>query len=125
MWLLFVQVCYTMTSGYEIWWTVTAFVFSTIWSVQKRPPFESKGKQHDFHLRSTLWLSPPTLPPLHHLKLKVEGHSQRLFIEASLMYGLTADISNIKLWAISELYRKPPVSSACMVISPVTVTEMC
>lgn len=84
----------------------------------KKPPFESQGKQCDFRLGSILWFSPPTIPPLHPLKLKAEGHSQCLFIVAALMCGLTADISNIKLWATSELCKEPPVSSVWLFLLP-------
>lgn len=111
--------CCSMTSGYEI----HSLCFFNHLVCSEKPPFESQGKQRDFRPGSILRFSPPTTPPLHPLKLNAEGHSQRLFIEATLMCGLTADISNIKLWATSELCRKPPVSSDWF-NPPPTVMEM-
>lgn len=105
--LLFVQVCCSMTSDYEICWTFVGFAFSTIWCVQKSPHL--RVKENSVISVSGRFCG---LAPLRPLKLKREGHSQRLFIEATLMCGLTADISNVKLWATSELSREPPVSSA-------------
>lgn len=89
----------------------------------EKPPFESEGKQCDFRLGSILRFSPrPLRSPWTLSSWKQRGHSQRLFIGATLMCGLTADISNIKLWATSELCREPPVS--CLVIPPLTLMEM-
>lgn len=91
----------------------------------EKPPFESEGKQCDFRLGSILRFGPRPLPPPEPRTLssrKQRGHSQRLFIGATLMCGLTADISNIKLWATSELCREPPVS--CLVIPHLMLMEM-
>lgn len=118
MWLLFVQVCCSVTAGYEICWTFIAFVFSTIWSVQSP---HLRGKENSVISVSGQFCgySPPTDAPLHPLRLKAEGHSQRLFIVDALMCGLTADMSNIKLWATSELCSEPPVSLAWLfLLSP-------
>lgn len=85
--LLFVQVRCSMTSDYEICWTFTAFVFSTIWSVQKSPHLRVKENSvisgpGQFCSGAPLLLHHLQLPhPLKLVKLKAEGHSQRLFIE--------------------------------------------
>lgn len=85
-----------------------------IWESSKTAWFPSRGRACGLPFL-------PTPPPdhstrLHPLQLKAEGHSQRLFIEAALMWGLTADISNIKLWATSEPCRQPPVRPARLFI---------
>lgn len=106
-----------MTSYYEICWTFIAFVFSTIWCGEN-PPFESQGKQCDFRRGSILWFSPPPRPlyllqPLKRVKQRAEGaQSAFIYREATFMCGLTADISNIKLWAASET----PGSSAWLLL---------
>lgn len=101
------QVCCSMTSDYETCGTFIAFVFSTICSVPKKSPFESQGKQCDFRPRSILWcithrplLHHPTPPcPLKLAELKAEGAQSALIYRATLMCGLTADISNVqRIW---------------------------
>lgn len=114
-----------MTYKYEICWTFIAFVFSTIRPVQKSPLLRVKENSVISVLGQFCGLAPDRSPPPEPRTLsswKQRGHSQRLFIGATLMCGLTADISNIKLWATSELCREPPVS--CLVIPHLMLMEM-
>lgn len=124
--LLFVQVCCSMTSDYEICWTFIAVVCSTISSVQKSPHLRLKENSVISAPGLFCGLAREPLKRLHPLKLvklKAEGHGQRLFIEATFMCRLAADIFNIRPRAPSETLQRA-TCELCRVIPPLTAMEM-
>lgn len=99
--------------GSEMWPAFAAFVFSSVGAVQKKPPVCESRKTAPFPPGVDPAVSAhrprPLLPP-------VWGRRRRGTVSAylrrpALMCRLTADISNVKLWATSDLCGEPPVSS--------------